>query len=366
MVASTAMSQGESDDWVEIYNAGSQAIDLAGMYLTDDLAVPRKWKVPTNAVQLTKVAAKGYLLIWLDGDTTDAGLHASFALDSAGDQIALFDTDGTTLIDAISFGSQRGNISYGRYPNGANGWFFLSTPTPGTANAVAFQDVVADTKFSHDRGFYEAPFDVTITCATPGATIFYTLDGSEPVPAAGRPLAGNVYSGPIRITATTCLRARAAREGWLSSNIDTQTYIFLSDVVIRTQAEVVARGYPDKWFGSYPADYEMDPQVYGDPAYINQMDDAMRAIPTLSLVTDKDNFFSQTKDAQTGGIYIYTGHSSTGGQGWERPVSVSCSRRTGPRNSRWTAASRFRAERAAIRRSAPSTVSVCGSGVPTA
>jgi hypothetical protein len=315
-------AQGESGDWVEIYNAGSQAIDMGGMYLTDDLAVPKKWKVPTNAAQLTKVVAKGYLLIWLDGDTTDAGLHASFALDSAGDQIALFDTDGTTLIDAISFGGQRGNISYGRYPNEANAWFFLSVPTPGAANAAAFQDVVADTKFSRDRGFYEAPFDVTITCATPGATIFYTLDGSEPVPVSGRPLAGNVYRGPIRITATTCLRARAARDGWLSSNVDTQTYLFLSDVTTRTQAEVLARGYPNLWFGGYPADYEMDPQVYADPVYAGQMDDAMLAIPTLSLVTDKDNFFSQSKDAQTGGIYIYTGHSSTGGQDWERPVSV--------------------------------------------
>jgi hypothetical protein len=112
--------QGQSDDWVEIYNAGSQMIDMAGMYLTDDLAVPRKWKVPTNVPQLTKVVAKGYLIIWLDGDTADSGLHASFALDSMGDQIALFDTDGTMLIDAISFEGQRGNISYGRYPDGAN------------------------------------------------------------------------------------------------------------------------------------------------------------------------------------------------------------------------------------------------------
>jgi hypothetical protein len=52
------------------------------------------------------------------------------------------------------------------------------------------------------------------------------------------------------------------------------------------------------------------------------MNDAMLAIPTLSLVTNKDNFFSSTNNAETGGIYIYTGHSSTGGQGWERPVSV--------------------------------------------
>jgi hypothetical protein len=314
--------QGQSDDWVEIYNAGSQMIDMAGMYLTDDLAVPGKWKVPTNAPQLTKVAAKGYLIIWLDGDTADSGLHASFALDSAGDQIALFGTDGRTLIDTVSFKSQRGNISYGRYPSGAEAWFFLSTPTPGGANAAAFQGVVADTKFSHARGFYDVPFEVTITCATPGVTILYTLDGSEPAPPAGRLTTGNVYSGPIRITRTTCLRARAVKNGWLSSNADTQTYIFLSDVITRTQGEVLARGYPDKWFGSYLADYEMDPQVCNDPAYAGLMEDALRAVPTLSLVTNKDNFFSQTNNAQTGGIYIYTGHSSTGGQRWERPLSV--------------------------------------------
>jgi hypothetical protein len=314
--------QGQADDWVEIYNAGGQTIDMAGMYLTDDLAVPKKWKVPTNAPQLTKIAAKGYLLIWLDGDTADAGLHASFSLASAGEQIALFDTDGTTLIDAVSFASQRGNISYGRYPDGADAWFFLSTPTPGAANANAFQGVAADPEIRPERGFYDASFDVTITCTTPGATIFYTLDGSEPAPASGRSLSGRVYTGPIRITATTCLRARVAKDGWLSSNVMTHTYVFLSDATMRTQAEVLARGYPGMWFGSYPADYEMDPQVYADPAYAGSMREAMLAIPTLSLVTDKDNLFSQTKNAQTGGIYIYTGHSSTGGQGWERPVSA--------------------------------------------
>jgi hypothetical protein len=162
-------------------------------------------------------------------------------------------------------------------------------------------DVVADPKFSRDRGFYEASFDVTITCATPGATIFYTVDGSDPAPISGRISTGSVYSGPIRIARTTCLRVRAARNGWLSSNAGTQTYIFLSDAIPRTQAEVLARGYPSTWFGGYPADYEMDPQIYADPAYAGQMNDAMLAIPTLSLVTYKDNFFSSTNNAETGG-----------------------------------------------------------------
>ena len=323
--------QGESDDWVEIHNAGTQAIDMAGMYLTDDPAAPRKWQIPANAPQLTRIAPKGYLLIWLEGDTADSGLHASFELDSGGERIALFDKDGTTPIDAVSFQSQRGNISYGRFPDGAGPWSFLTLPTPRAANAPAYQGVVADTKFSRDRGFYDAPFDVTITSATPGATIYYTLDGSDPAQPAGRLPAGGVYSGPIRIAKTTCLRARAAKSGWLSSDTDTQTYIFLSDVITRTQAEVVARGYPSKWFGDYLADYEMDPQVCKDPAYANLMDDALLAVPTLSLVTNKDNFFRATNNAQTGGIYIYTGHSSTGGQDWERPVSVELFTRDGSR-----------------------------------
>lgn len=314
--------QGQSADWVEIYNTGSQTIDMAGIYLTDDPAIPRKWKVPTNVPQSTKVPAKGYLVIWLDGNTTAAGLHASFALDSQGDQLALFDADGVTLIDTLSFGPQRGNLSCGRSPNGTGAWFFLLAPTPGAANGPAFADVVADTKLSVERGFYEAPFDVTITCATAGATIYYSLDGSEPASLSGRAGTGMVYNGPIRVNKTTCLRARALKDGWLASNIDTQTYVFLGDVVTRTQAEVLARGYPDKWFGSYAADYEMDPQVVTDPAYAGQMYAALRAIPTLSLVTDKDNFFSQVKDAQKGGIYVYTGYSSTGGRDWERPVSV--------------------------------------------
>ena len=39
---------------------------------------------------------------------------------------------------------------------------------------------VKDTKFKHGRGFFDAPFDEVITTETSGATIIYTLDGSDP------------------------------------------------------------------------------------------------------------------------------------------------------------------------------------------
>ena len=314
--------QGHYDDWVEIHNYSDTPIDLARMYLTDDPADPTKWQIPGGASQLTSVGPGGYLLIWLDGHTSDAGLHASFALDSDGEAIALFAPDGATPIDSVAFGPQRVDVSYGRSPDGMGPVGYLLAPTPGASNSGLYEGVVADTQFSHPRGFYDVPFQVTLGCETPDATIYYTLDGSEPYSRSRQVPAGSVYSGPILISRTTCLRAQAIKPGWLPGNSMTHTYLFPDEVATRSQSEVLVRGYPSTWYGSYPADYEMDPDVTGSPAYAAVMDDALLAIPTLSIATNKDHLFDKTRDAETGGIYIYTGHGSTGGQDWERPVSA--------------------------------------------
>ena len=83
---------------------------------------------------------------------------------------------------------------------------------------------VGDTKFSHDRGFYENPFEVTIATATPGATIVYTTDGSEPSPSNG------MIGDKIFVDNTTVLRAMAYKGGATSTNVDTHTYIFPTKV----------------------------------------------------------------------------------------------------------------------------------------
>jgi len=310
--------QGQFDDWIELHNTGEVSIDLSGMYLTDDLDNPTAWQVPAG----TTLVADGYLLIWADNDLSDSGLHAGFGLDSDGEKIALFDTDGATLIDQVVFGGQRTDISYGRLPDTADTWGYMLVVTPGAVNDDDYEGKVADTKFSHDRGFYEAPFEVTITCETPGAEIYYTTDGTDPFSEARQMPAGTRYADPILIYETTCLRAQAIKTGWVSSNVDTQTYLFGDQVATRSQSSVTALGYPTTWFESHPADYGMDADIFNDPVYGPIMNDALRAIPALSLVTNKDRLFSKTQDDVTGGIYIYTGHSSTGGQDWERPVSA--------------------------------------------
>ncbi|MFZ0033835.1 MAG: lamin tail domain-containing protein, partial [Sedimentisphaerales bacterium] len=111
--------QGDFDDWIEIYNASDTPIDLAGMYLTDNLDDPTKWQIPSGYSSQTTVPADGFVVIWADDETTDGPLHANFKLSAGGEEIGLFDIDGSTPIDAIVFGNQTTNISYGRYPDAA-------------------------------------------------------------------------------------------------------------------------------------------------------------------------------------------------------------------------------------------------------
>ncbi|MBN1125777.1 MAG: chitobiase/beta-hexosaminidase C-terminal domain-containing protein, partial [Sedimentisphaerales bacterium] len=181
---------------------------------------------------------------------------------------------------------------------------YFTQATPGTFNVSGAIDIVSDTKFSVDRGFYDAPFYVELTTDTADATIHYTTDGSTPSETQGL-----LYSEPISITGTTCLRAMAFKPGWLSTNVDTQTYIFL-DQVIRQPAN--PSGFPTSW-GSTAADYAMDQRIADDERYSSLMRDSLLSIPTMSIVTDLDYLFGST------GIYE---NSTMEGTAWERPASI--------------------------------------------
>jgi len=199
------------------------------MYLTDDLSEPTMWRIPDNSPNDTTIGPYGHLLIWADKDSEDGPLHVEFKLDGDGEEIGLFDTDGNTLVDSIVFDDQVSDISYGRYPDASDTWRFMGFPTPEAQNNAGYLGQVADTEFSHDRGFYVEDFNVTITCDTPSATIRYTTDGRTPT--AGQ---GSRYIIAIPIGGTTCLRAAAFRPGYLSSTVETNTYLFNASETIKS------------------------------------------------------------------------------------------------------------------------------------
>ncbi len=302
--------QGEYEDWIELYNPTGAAIDVGGMYLTDDADDPTRWQIPTGRPLLTRIPAGGYLVIWADGDTADAGLHADFQLSAAGEGVYLYAADGTTLLDGVEFGPLLPDISYGRVPDGTGDWRSLAFPTPGSQNVAVYEGFVAVPRFSHERGLYDGPFELSLTCETPGATIYYTLDGRDPAEDSGRGPAGTPYTGLLFIFGTTRIRVCAAREGWRTSETTTQTYIFLSNVV--TQGRFPS-GFPTTWGGT-SADYEMDPRIVNDPQYKDRMRESLLSLPTVSLVTTNDDMFGAQR-----GIYA---NPNSRGVAWERPASV--------------------------------------------
>jgi len=310
-------AQGQYDDWIEIYNFGVDTINVGGMYLTDDLATPTKWRIPSNNPSATRIPAGGYLLIWADDDTADAGLHANFKLSAGGEELSLFDSDGATLIDSIVFPAQTTDISYGRYPDGEDSLRFFGFPSPAAQNDGAYLGEIARLKFSHSRGFYDAPFSVTIATETEDVVIYYTLDGSKPYDIGARNVTtGRVYTDSIPVNTTTTVRAIAVKAGWKSTNVDAQSYIFLDHVIRQTGA-----GLPNTW-GHAGADYEMDPDVVNDPAYRNRIKDDLKAVPTISLAMPMMDWFNGNSNPEVGGIYANPGWEDTAGESAERPVSV--------------------------------------------
>jgi hypothetical protein len=299
-------------DWIEICNATNQAVNLEGWYLTDSRENLTKWRLPRMLVgpgryevvfaseKDRKYSPANYP--YFDGTR----YHTNFELDRAGEYLALVRPDAVTVAHeyAPEYPRQRGFVSYG-VAGAGDRYGYFPNPTPGAQNdSICISEVVADTKFSHDRGFYDAAFSLSITTETEGAIIRYTTDGSTPTEAYGR-----VYNRPITIATTTIVRAMAFKPGRLSTNVDTQSYIFLADVVRQTGA-----GFPDTW-GHKGADYEMDPVVVGQ--YRDTIVNDLKSVPTVSLVADRDNWFSRTE-----GVYANPDWEDQYEEEAERAVSV--------------------------------------------
>ena len=168
---------------------------------------------------------------------------------------------------------------------------FVSVVLSSLAGAAA-QDIVADTRFNRERGFYDSGFAVVIQSRTAGAHIRYTTDGSAPSTTHGL---GDENPVVVRIESTTTLRAMAYKAGLTPSNVDTHTYIFPKHVV---RQPCYPSGFPTSIGGIGMGDltefdYEMDPAIVDHADYRREILSAMKAIPSLSIVMDKQDLFGQ-------------------------------------------------------------------------
>jgi hypothetical protein len=123
---------GKYPDWFEIYNPGTTTVNMSGMFITDTMYNPAKWKVPEGVT----IAPGSYRIFWADAQPEQGSTHTNFVIDSSGEELALYGTDGVTLIDCVVFPAQISNVSYGRRTDLANYWTSFNVPTPGAANGM--------------------------------------------------------------------------------------------------------------------------------------------------------------------------------------------------------------------------------------
>ncbi len=179
---------GTLQDWIEIHNPDAAAVDLGGYHLTDDAAQPMRWTFPAGVV----VNPGQYLVVFASGKNRRiAGqpLHTSFSLASAGEYLALNAPGGTPALTEWSptYPPQSGDVSYGlTNPAAGSPSGYFTVPTPGAANNSA-NSPAPPVQFSpSSRTFNQGTsFQVTLSTASPTATIRYTTNRGKPLAAEG-------------------------------------------------------------------------------------------------------------------------------------------------------------------------------------
>ncbi len=126
---------GEAEDWIELFNAGTKPIDIAGVLITDDLTVKNKHKL-SNPGSPWLLEAGNYQLLWADGQVLQGKDHLPFKLSSSGDDIGLYHVAGydTLEIAVLTFSAQPNKASLARIPNAIGPFEITASLTPGAMN----------------------------------------------------------------------------------------------------------------------------------------------------------------------------------------------------------------------------------------
>ena len=246
----------------------------------------------------------------------EAIYHTNFAISSSGDDILLTRSD-EEYQDKLSAREIPRDVSYGRQPDGAESWHYFKEATPGESNtADAYAGFLDPPSFSHDPGFHESEFQLTLESDTSGATIRYTLDGSRPdedspeytgpLPMKSREGESNRYSViPTTPPGESHMPWRAPEGEVFKGNV------------------VRARVFKDNYIPSSPTDATYFVGTNVEDRY---------AFPVFSVITDPANLFSDEK-----GIYVpgdayenafpddtvrNPGNYTQSGADWERPVHL--------------------------------------------
>lgn len=129
-----ADTEGEFDDWIELYNPTDLPFDLAGYYVSDRLDLPQKWQIPTTAGDSTVIQPGDFLMLYADENGSQGWNHMNFKLSSTGEPIALRSPDGFSVADSVFVPPLSPDRSWGRQYDAGAPWVEFFIPTPNASN----------------------------------------------------------------------------------------------------------------------------------------------------------------------------------------------------------------------------------------
>lgn len=288
MMASNTLfyaDDGESYDWIELYNYGRFPVNVGGFGLSDEAEKPYKWLLPAITVYPGE-----YLLVWASGkDSYDLReLHGGFSIKSGEEAVILTGADGET-ISSIAAEQAKDNHSFG-YSEVTEDYVWFPYPTPGEENGGLYKTrhnrgaTISAPVFSHDQGYYEEAISLGITVQDPQAVIYYTLDGSDPDEHS------LVYSGEILLTSDSNENDYANFSGktFYTNPEDQEAGMpaepIMKHAVVKAVAYVEGIGTSDVVTGSY----------FVDEGIFRRFD-----LPVISIVSDPEGLWDYEK-----GIYV--------------------------------------------------------------
>jgi len=313
-------------DWLELYNASAQDIDITGWYFSDSVKKPMKAQINGSCV----IPANGYKIVWVDKIHVDPADYAAdeayvaLGLSSSGDLIQLADSTGTVVagqsidfknkpqIKGYSYGPVSVQVGSELVP-GNGPYVYMKTATPGAANVTqGWGDFTPAVTFSEPHGYKTEAFELTLSCADPEAAIYYTLDGTSPTTDS------ILYTNAIPISKTTVVRAAVPDPTSVLQFDTSATYIFLDDVLAQEQsttAPATAVGFPTSGtVKSHKMLYGMRQDVVTGADRDRLLRGFTNSIATISLVIDPENLFNSST-----GIYV---NPAGRGEEWERQTML--------------------------------------------
>ena len=180
--------------------------------LSATVALTATAQLPTPVLTPATAVEDSLVTVTMSCTVADAAIHyttdgteptATSAVYSAP---VTFNTPGTYTVKALAMksGWENSAVATGTY----------------TVNEPQAPDTVAAPVITPATASYYEPQTVTITCATEGAVIRYTTDGTVPTESAA------VYSAPFTVNATTTITAKAWKAGWIASETASTTISF--------------------------------------------------------------------------------------------------------------------------------------------